>query len=161
MAVGPRAASGQAPGGAWAGPGRALGSGQIHVPRGMSEWAGNKPCEKLGEKPGGKLGEKLGGFVGGFVNAIPLRRDSRTKSTTKIHWKIHLGNQGRISLTNPTNEMAYNSIPGVGLQPKPGARARSLPRPRPGSALDPPGAHGPSKSKLGHASRLELNPQNQ
>jgi len=44
-----------------------------------------------------------------------------------IHWKIHLGNQGRISLTNPTNEMAYNSIPGVGLQPKPGARARSLP----------------------------------
>ena len=57
--------------------------------------------------------------------------------------------------------MAYNSIPGVGLQPKPGARARSLPWPRPGSALDPPGAHGPSKSKLSHASRLELNPQNQ
>ena len=97
----------------------------------MSEWAGNKPCEKLGEKPGGKLGEKLGeklgGFVGGFVNAIPLRKDSPKKIHKKINWKIQLGNQGRILLTNPTNEMAYNSIPGVGLQPKPGARARSLP----------------------------------
>ena len=95
LAVGPRAASGQAPGGAWAGPGRALGSGQIHVPRGVSEWAGNKPCEKLGEKPGGKLGEKLGGFCGGFVNAIPLRRDSPTKSTKnpleKFTSKIRVG----------------------------------------------------------------------
>ena len=114
----------------------------MHVRRGVSEWAGNKPCEKLGKQPGGKLGEKpggklceklgekLGGFVGGF--SVLQKCNSAAEGLTKkihkrIHWKIHLGNQGRISRTNPTNEMAYNSIPGVGLQPKPGARARSLP----------------------------------
>ena len=102
----------------------------MHVRRGVSEWAGNRPCEKLGEKPGGKLGEKLGGFFGKFF--VHQTCNSAAEGHTqnfhkKIHWKIHLGNRGRISLTNPTNEMAYNSIPGVGLQPKPGARARSLP----------------------------------
>ena len=94
------------------------------------EQLGEKLGGKLGEKLGGKLGEKLSGFVGGFVvlqKCNSAAEGLTTKNHENIHWKIHLGNQGRISLTNPTNEMAYNSIPGVGLQPKPGARARSLP----------------------------------
>ena len=58
----------------------------------------------------------------------------------KIHWKIHLGNQGRISLTNPTNEMAYNSIPGWGCSPSPG----------PGPAACPDPAQGLPWTRLGH-----------
>jgi len=72
------------------------------------------------------LVKNLGGFVA-LQKCNSAAEGLTKKSTTKSTGEIHLGNQGRISLTNPTNEMAYNSIPGVGLQPKPGARARSLP----------------------------------
>ena len=72
------------------------------------------------------LVKNLGGFFA-LRKCTSAAEGLTKKSTTKSTGEIHLGNQGRISLTNPTNQMAYNSIPGVGLQPKPGARARSLP----------------------------------